>query len=169
MRRLSACRKKSVFYKIEQIIYHYKNALWVLRLCNRGRLLSVRPAPTLFDHLFASLHRAFGRSISASLPKPPNPFPRGEGLCMLSWLCICAIVVVCCRCVLHRLCSTTCLRPCIEPLGIHARRPCRAECGAAALTPLGATPQTPFLTTIEVFQQPDSLRFLRRLFFLFSE
>ena len=28
-----------------------------------------------------------------------------------------------------------------EPLGIHARRPCRAECGAAALTPLGATPK----------------------------
>ena len=55
----------------------------------------------------------------------PKPLSRGEGLCMLSWLCICAIVVVCCRCVLHRLCSTTCMRPCIEPLGIHARRPCR--------------------------------------------
>ena len=27
-----------------------------------------------------------------------------------------------------------------------------AECGAAALTPLGATPQTPFLITIEVFR-----------------
>ena len=74
-------------------------------------------------------------------------------------------MVVCCRCVLHRPCSTTCMHPCIKPLGIHARRPCRAECVAAALTPLGATPQTPFLTTIEVFQQPDSLRFLRRLFF----
>ena len=78
--------------------------------------------------------KAFGRSISASLPKP---LPRGEGLCMLSWLCICAIVVVYCRCVLHRLCSTTCMRPCIEHLGIHARRPCRAECGAAALTKQG--------------------------------
>ncbi len=55
----------------------------------------------------------------------PKPLPRGEGLCMLSWLCICAIVVVCCRCVLHRLCSTTCMRPCIEPFGIHARHPCR--------------------------------------------
>ena len=52
------------------------------------------------------------------------PFPR-ERLCMLGWLCICAIVVVCCRCVLHRLCSTTCMRPCIEPFGIHARHPCR--------------------------------------------
>ena len=31
---------------------------------------------------------------------------------MLCWLCICAIVVVCCRCVLHRLCSTTCMRHC---------------------------------------------------------
>ena len=67
----------------------------------------------------------------------PKPLPHGEGLCMLSWLCICAIVVVCCRCVLHRLCSTTCMRPCIEHLGIHARRPCRAECGAAALTKQG--------------------------------
>ena len=72
--------------------------------------------------------------ISASLPNPP--FPR-EKLCMLGWLCISAIVVVCCRCVLHRLCSTTCMRPCIEPLGIHARHPCRAECGAAALTKQG--------------------------------
>ena len=101
----------------------------------------------------------------------PKPLPRGEGLCMLCWLCICAIVVVCCRCVLHRLCSTTCMRPCIEPLGIHARRPCRAECGAAALTKqgrlksvahsrcttqrhnrlttcIGATPQTRFLNCI---------------------
>ena len=77
--------------------------------------------------------------LGVSLFRHPcrKPLPRGEGLCMLSWLCICAIVVVCCRCVLHRLCSTTCMRPCIEPLGIHARHPCRAECGAAALTKQG--------------------------------
>ena len=95
----------------------------------------------------------------------------------LCGLCVSAIVVVCCRCVLHRLCSTTCMRPCIEPLGVLSRHPCRnpkplslgerqcmlgwfcivqslwaytpgvragAECGAAALTPLGTTPQTPF-------------------------
>ena len=84
---------------------------------------------------FASC-KASWRSISASLPNPQTPFPR-ERLCMLCWLCICAIVVVCCRCVLHRRCSTTCVRPCTEPLGIHARRPCRAECGAAALTKQG--------------------------------
>ena len=42
----------------------------------------------------------------------PKPLSLGERLCMLCWLCICAIVVVCCRCVLHRLCSTTCMRPC---------------------------------------------------------
>ena len=48
-------------------------ALLALHLCNRGRLLSVRPAPTLFDHLYASLHRAFGRSISAFLPCLPLP------------------------------------------------------------------------------------------------
>ena len=67
---------------MKQILYPYKNALWALRLCNRGRLLSVRPAPTLFDHLYASLHRAFGRSISASLPKPQTPFP-GKGAILL--------------------------------------------------------------------------------------
>ena len=43
-------------------------ALLALHLCNRGRLLSVRPAPTLFDHLYASLHRAFGHTRPASLP-----------------------------------------------------------------------------------------------------
>ena len=31
--------------------------------------------------------KAFGRSISASLPNPQAPFP-GERLCMLGWLCI---------------------------------------------------------------------------------
>ena len=53
-------------------------ALLALRLCNRGRLLSVRPAPTLFDHLYASLHRAFGHTRPASVPGlnvglPPSP------------------------------------------------------------------------------------------------
>ena len=43
----------------------------------------------------------------------------------LCGLCVSAIVVVCCRCVLHRLCSTTCMRPCIEPLGVLSRHPCR--------------------------------------------
>ena len=78
----------------------------------------------------------FFKKVLVLNPYPQTPSPR-ERLCMLGWLCICAIVVVCCRCVLHRLCSTTCMRPCIEPLGIHARRPCRAECGAAALTKQG--------------------------------
>jgi hypothetical protein len=94
------------------VLYPYKNALWALRLCNRGRLLSVRPAPTLFDHLYASLHRAFGRSISASLPKPQTPSP-WEGLCMLGWLCVLA-----------------------KPFGIHARHPCRGYItGATAPSP----------------------------------
>ena len=56
--------------------------------------------------------------ISASLPK--TPFPR-ERLCMLCWLCIVQ--------------SLWAYTP-----GIRAG----AECGAAALTPLGATPQTPY-------------------------
>ena len=84
------------------------------------------------------------RKFSIPIPKP---LPRGEGLCMLCWLCICAIVVVCCRCVLHRLCSTTCMRPCIEPLGIHARHPCRGYfAGAIAPRPYwGLRPSTPLL------------------------
>ena len=57
--------------------------------------------------------------FSIPIPKPLSPW---EGLCMLCWLCIVQ--------------SLWAYTP-----GIRAG----AECGAAALTPLGATPQTPFL------------------------
>ena len=50
--------KKSIFIKIEEILYPYKNALWALRPC-----------------------KAFGRSISASLPKPQTPSPREGAEC----------------------------------------------------------------------------------------
>ena len=83
------------------VLYPYKNALWALRPAKPLGVLSRHPC------------------------RNPKPLPRGEGLCMLSWLCICAIVVVYCRCVLHRLCSTTCMRPCIKPLGVLSRHPCR--------------------------------------------
>ena len=62
----------------------------------------------------------FIKQCEFSIPNP-KPLPRGEGLCMLCWLCIVQ--------------SLWAYTP-----GIHAG----AECGAAALTPLGATPQTPF-------------------------
>ena len=74
----------------------------------------------------------------------PKPLSHGEGLCLLCWLCICAIVVVCCRCVLHRLCSTTCMRPCIERLGIHARHPCRGLVGLPPSPRLGLRPKPLF-------------------------
>ena len=45
--------EKVCFYKIVRILYPYKNALWALRPC-----------------------KAFGRSISASLPNPQTPFPQ---------------------------------------------------------------------------------------------
>ena len=86
--------EKVFFYKIVRILYPYKNALWALRPC-----------------------KAFGRSISASLPNPQTPFP-GERLCLLCWLCIVQ--------------SLWAYTP-----GVRAG----AECGAAALTPLGATPK----------------------------
>ena len=49
---LFSLQKKSVFYKIMRILYPYENALWALRPC-----------------------KAFGRSISASLPNPQTPSP----------------------------------------------------------------------------------------------
>ena len=47
--------EKVCFFKKVLILYPFKNALWALRPC-----------------------KAFGRSISASLPKPQTPFP-GKG------------------------------------------------------------------------------------------
>ena len=64
-------------------------------------------------------------------PYPQTPFP-GERLCMLCWLCIVQ--------------SLWAYTP-----GIRAG----AECGAAALTPLGATPQTPFCATAAHKNSPD--------------
>ena len=51
--------EKVCFYKIVRILYPYKNALWALRPC-----------------------KAFGRSISASLPNPQTPFPRKGAILM---------------------------------------------------------------------------------------
>ncbi len=105
----------------------------VEKVCFFKKVLVLNPYP-LKDTLMA-LPRA---KLGVSLFRHPcrKPLPRGEGLCMLGWLCVSAIVVVCCRCVLHRLCSTTCMRPCIEPLGIHARHPCRGYItGATAPSP----------------------------------
>ena len=93
--------EKSIFIKIEQILYPYKNALWALRPAKPLGVLSRHPC------------------------RNPKPLPSGEGLCMLCWLCIVQ--------------SLWAYTP-----GIHAG----AECGAAALTPLGAMPQTPFLKNI---------------------
>ena len=136
------------------VLYPYKNALWALCPAKPLGVLSRHPC------------------------RNPKPLPRGEGLCMLSWLCICAIVVVYCRCVLHRLCSTTCMRPCIEPLAYTPGIRAGAEYGAAALTKqgrlqsvahsrcttqrhqrlttrIGATPQTPFCATAAHKNSPD--------------
>ena len=96
-------------------------------------------------------------------PYPQTPFPR-ERLCMLGWLCI------------------------VQSLGAYTPGiRAGAECGAAALTPLGATPKArmlwllaksfarcktsrasnakhPFLITIEVFRQPEESCRKARLF-----
>ena len=90
--------KKSVFYKIVRILYPYKNALLALRPAKPLGVLSRHPC------------------------RNPKPLPRGEGPCMLGWLCI-----------LQSLAAYT--------PGVRAG----AECGAAALTPLGATPKARML------------------------
>ena len=82
--------KKSVFYKIVRILYPYKNALWALRPAKPLGVLSRHPC------------------------RNPKPLPRGEGPCMLGWLCI-----------LQSLAAYT--------PGVRAG----AECGAAALTKQG--------------------------------
>ena len=82
--------EKFVFIKIEQILYPYKNALWALRPAKPLGVLSRHPC------------------------RIPKPLPRGEGLCMLCWLCIVQ--------------SLWAYTP-----GIRAG----AECGAAALTKQG--------------------------------
>ena len=61
---LFSLQKKSVFYKIVRILYPYKNALWALRPAKPLGVLSRHPC------------------------RNPKPLPRGEGLCMLGWLCI---------------------------------------------------------------------------------
>ena len=89
--------EKVCFSKKVLVLYPYKNALWALRPAKPLGVLSRHPC------------------------RNPKPLPRGEGLCMLGWLCI----------VQSLLAYTP---------GIRAG----AEWGAAALTPLGATPQTPY-------------------------
>ena len=65
------------------------------------------------------------------LAETPNPFPVVKG-------CVCSVGFASLQ------------SPWAYTPGIRAR----AECGAAALTPLGATPQTPFiLITIEFFDR----------------
>ena len=112
--------EKVCFFKKVLVLYPYKNALWALRPAKPLGVLSRHPC------------------------RNPKPLPRGEGLCMLCWLCIVQ--------------SLWAYTP-----GIHAG----VECGAAALTKqgclqsvahsrcttqrhqrlttrIGATPQTPF-------------------------
>ena len=79
--------------------------------------------PCLFMNALLALRPAKPLGVLSRHPcRNPKPLPRGEGLCMLCWLCIVQ--------------SLWAYTP-----GIHAG----AECGAAALTPLGATPKARML------------------------
>ena len=55
-------------------------------------------------------------------------------VCLVGFASI-AIVVVCGRCVLHRLFATTCKHPCLKPLGVHFRHPCLFMNALLALRP----------------------------------
>ena len=63
-------------------------------------------------------------SLAPHQPSPPRTLPlafRRVRVCVrLVGFASIAIVVVCGRCVLHRLFATTCKHPCLKPLGTHA-------------------------------------------------
>ena len=82
--------------------------------------------------------------LGVSLFRHPcrKPLSPRERLCMLGWLCIVQ--------------SLWAYTP-----GIRAG----AECGAAALTPLGATPQTPFSKIILVYRQSKLCLFQAQFLF----
>ena len=62
-----------------------------------------------------SLHQPFQNSTI------PLAFRRARAcVCLVGFASI-AIVVVCGRCVLHRLFATTCKHPCLKPLGVQLR------------------------------------------------
>ena len=73
-------------------------------------------------------------------------------MCLVGFASI-AIVVVCGRCVLHRLFATTCKHPCLKPLGTHAKASLPLyECSVGfaslprqPLVPLHRTPPFPQL------------------------
>ena len=56
--------EKVCFFKKVLVLYPYKNALWALRPAKPLGVLSRHPC------------------------RNPKPLPRGEGLCMLGWLCV---------------------------------------------------------------------------------
>ena len=61
------------------------------------------------------------RTINEIFRTIPLAFRRASVcVCLVGFASI-AIVVVCGRCVLHRLFATTCKHPCLKPLGTHAK------------------------------------------------
>ena len=106
------------------VLYPYKNALWALRPAKPLGVLSRHPC------------------------RNPKPLPRGEGLCMLCWLCIVQSLWAYTPGVRAGL--SVGLRPkqgrfgCL-PKVLHDAKPTKQ-----------ATLDTPFLSTIEVYRQFES-------------
>ena len=92
--------------------------------------LENRQRPCLLMNALPVSHpsETLGVQLRASMPL----YERSVGFASV------AIVVVCGRCVLHRLFATTCKHPCLKPLGVQLRASLPAlEKGAARMKKLG--------------------------------
>ena len=140
------------------------------KVCFFKKCLSSIPIRTLCG--LCVLQSLWG-SISASLPKPPNPFPVVKG-------CVCLVGSASCRAFGHtRPASVPGLSvglPPLVPVGGFAPKQGRFSCLPKVLHDAKPTKQatldTPFLSTIEVFRQTGASllcgRLAKKLLILFS-
>ena len=121
---------------MEQILYPFKNALWALR--------PAKPLGVLYRHPCRN----------------PKPLPRGEGLCMLCWLCI--VQSLCAYTPGIRAGAILLGLPPLVPVGGFAPKQGCFGCLPKVLHDAKPTEQaisdTPYLNKQEVFRQSEPPR-----------